>query len=1057
MASKLLSKIFGSKGERDLKKIRPLVASINELDEEYKALSDSELQAKTDEFKARLKDGATTDDIMAEAFAVVKNACRRLVGTEFSVCGHDMTWDMVPFDVQLIGSIVLHQGRIAEMATGEGKTLVAVMPLYLNALEEKGTHLVTVNDYLARRDSQWMGLVFEYLGLTCGCIQNQMHHDERKTEYAKDITYGTNSEFGFDYLRDNGMAFDEDAQVQRGYHYAIIDEIDSILIDEARTPLIISGPAPVSSHQYFSLKPKVEALFKKQQAFCNRIVKDAKDLIDKNEIEEAQLKLYQVSQGMPKHKQLMHMLENPEIRKLNEKISNAMLTDMRKEQSRALREELFFTIDERNHDAGLTEKGCAELNPDDPDSYVLPDLVTAIAEMDADDSISDDEKSKLQLAIQDDFTTKSERIHNVDQLIRAYCLYEKDVEYVVQNNQVIIVDENTGRLMSGRRWSDGLHQAVEAIENVKIERETQTLATITIQNYFRTYTKLSGMTGTAETEANEFHDIYGLEVIVIPTNRPIRRVDSNDVIYKTHREKYKAIINEVITRHKEKQPLLVGTVSVESSELISRMLKRAGIVHSVLNAKNHEREADIVTRAGQPGAVTIATNMAGRGTDIKLGTGVVGIAEDVIKSQTGLNDKVDGESLHDIIVNKHRGLHVIGSGRHESRRTDRQLRGRCARQGDPGSSKFYISLEDDLMRLFGSDRIASIMSHLGLEEGQELEHKWLNRSIETAQRRVEQQNYSMRKRTLEYDDVINKQREIVYSRRRKVLQHENIADEIQQILKQEARAIADAFSLNRKRDAWDLDEIIKQLSQIYSNGQVISHEHLAEFLKQPELQNFAVEYLENGYKSHEENFEKKDALRFAERQIYLATIDRLWMEHLENMRHLREKVSLRGFGQRDPLIEYKNEAYLAFEELLGNIRGNTIRALFKLKVEVTNEPPSSLQPSMPQKILTNEGNIEDILTGDRELTPEQEKGVAAAAQQFLKVDEKMKNLGNTGVVKVRVDSNTKTFTQKKISNPTIIRATNSENSEVKKAGRNDPCPCGAVKPDGIPKKYKQCC
>ncbi len=1002
MASKLLSKIFGSKGERDLKKIRPLVASINELDEEYKALSDSELQAKTDEFKARLKDGATTDDIMAEAFAVVKNACRRLVGTEFSVCGHDMTWDMVPFDVQLIGSIVLHQGRIAEMATGEGKTLVAVMPLYLNALEEKGTHLVTVNDYLARRDSQWMGLVFEYLGLTCGCIQNQMHHDERKTEYAKDITYGTNSEFGFDYLRDNGMAFDEDAQVQRGYHYAIIDEIDSILIDEARTPLIISGPAPVSSHQYFSLKPKVEALFKKQQAFCNRIVKDAKDLIDKNEIEEAQLKLYQVSQGMPKHKQLMHMLENPEIRKLNEKISNAMLTDMRKEQSRALREELFFTIDERNHDAGLTEKGCAELNPDDPDSYVLPDLVTAIAEMDADDSISDDEKSKLQLAIQDDFTTKSERIHNVDQLIRAYCLYEKDVEYVVQNNQVIIVDENTGRLMSGRRWSDGLHQAVEAIENVKIERETQTLATITIQNYFRTYTKLSGMTGTAETEANEFHDIYGLEVIVIPTNRPIRRVDSNDVIYKTHREKYKAIINEVITRHKEKQPLLVGTVSVESSELISRMLKRAGIVHSVLNAKNHEREADIVTRAGQPGAVTIATNMAGRGTDIKLGTGVVGIAEDVIKSQTGLNDKVDGESLHDIIVNKHRGLHVIGSGRHESRRTDRQLRGRCARQGDPGSSKFYISLEDDLMRLFGSDRIASIMSHLGLEEGQELEHKWLNRSIETAQRRVEQQNYSMRKRTLEYDDVMNKQRGVIYGFRSDTIRGENVREEIYDV-------INDLIITQVETLYGTSEEAIKELTEWVQTTfpVILTKDDLPS--KNKDIEAVAESIFKKVKRAYElkVSLENPETVKLLERQIVLHTIDTHWQEYLRAMDALRQGVGLRAYGQRDPLVEYKKEAYFMFGDLMDNIKTDIANAVFRSSTNV--ETFESFLSALPQTMVHDEVSL---LGNDAPVAAPQARGNAL---------------------------------------PDLPMPASSVTRDSDKVGRNDPCPCGSGK------KYKKCC
>ncbi len=1004
MASKLLTKIFGSKGDRDLKKIKPIIARINELDEEYKSLSDTAIQAKTDQFKSRLKKGETTDDIMPEAFAVVKNACRRLVGTEFEVCGHNMTWDMVPFDVQLIGSIVLHQGKIAEMATGEGKTLVAVMPLYLNALEEKGVHLVTVNDYLARRDSQWMGLVFGYLGLTCGCIQNQMHHDERKIEYAKDITYGTNSEFGFDYLRDNGMAFDEASQVQRGYNYAIIDEVDSILIDEARTPLIISGPAPVSSHQYFSLKPKVESLYRKQQAYCNRLVKEAKDLLAKDQIEEAQLRLYQVSQGMPKHKQLMHMLEDPEIRKLNEKIGNAMLTDMRKEQSRALREELFFTIDERNRDAGLTEKGCNELNPEDPDSYVLPDLVTAIADMDADESLSDEEKSRRQLAIQDDFTTKSERIHNVDQLIRAYCLYEKDVEYVVQNNQVIIVDENTGRLMTGRRWSDGLHQAVEAIENVKIERETQTLATITIQNYFRTYTKLSGMTGTAETEANEFHDIYGLEVIVIPTNRPTRRVDFNDVIYKTHREKYKAIIDEIVERHKAKQPLLIGTVSVESSELISRMLKRTGIVHSVLNAKNHEREADIVSRAGQPGAVTIATNMAGRGTDIKLGTGVVGIAENIIKSQSKLSDKINGESLYDTIVKNHHGLHVIGSGRHESRRTDRQLRGRCARQGDPGSSKFYISLEDDLMRLFGSDRIAAIMSRLGLEEGQELEHKWLNRSIETAQRRVEQQNYSMRKRTLEYDDVMNKQREVIYGFRGDTIRGDNVREEIYDVINDLIITQVEALYGSGEEAVKELTEWVKTtfpviISQADISGKDNNVETVTDkiFAKVKRAYELKI------------SLENPETVKMLERQIVLHTIDTHWQEYLRAMDALRQGVGLRAYGQRDPLVEYKKEAYLMFADLMDNIKIDIGNAVFRSSSTV--ETFESFISALPQTMVHDE--VQLIGGGPTAASPQQQ--------------------------------------QAKNSLPDLPMPAASITRDMPKVGRNDPCPCGSGK------KYKKCC
>jgi len=523
----LLKKIIGTKNQRDIKRLQPVVQRVNELEEEYARLSEEELRGQTEVLKQRLREGETVDDIMCEAFAVVKNACRRLLGTKFTVSDREMEWDMVPFDVQILGAIVLHRGDIAEMATGEGKTLVATMPVYLNALTSKNVHVVTVNDYLARRDAEWMGLIYEYLGLTVGCIQNRMTPDERRAEYAKDITYGTNSEFGFDYLRDNGMAYRPEDQVQREHYYAIIDEIDSILIDEARTPLIISGPAPYSTEQYRELKPTVERLVRKQRDLCNTFIQEAKQLIEEGKEGDAEIRLYQVHQGMPKHKQLMRQLEDPQVRKMLERINAAMLVKERQEDARELREELFFTIDEKGHDANLTDKGCEALNPDDPDMYVLPDLVSQLAELEADASMDEEARFKRRQEWQDEFAVKSERIHAVDQLIRAYCVYERDVEYVVQDNQVIIVDEFTGRLMPGRRWSDGLHQAVEAKENVKIERETQTLATITIQNYFRMYDKLAGMTGTAETEADEFHQIYGLDVVVIPTNRPVRRADGN--------------------------------------------------------------------------------------------------------------------------------------------------------------------------------------------------------------------------------------------------------------------------------------------------------------------------------------------------------------------------------------------------------------------------------------------------------------------------------------------------------------------------------------------------
>jgi preprotein translocase subunit SecA len=768
----LIKTIFGTKNDRDLKRMQPLVDQINELEKSYQSLSDDQLKAKTAAFKERVAKGEALDDLLCEAFAAVKNACRRLSGTSREVCGHTLTWDMVPFDVQLIGGIVLHQGKIAEMQTGEGKTLVATLPLYLNALSGQNVRLVTVNDYLARRDAQWMGHVLEYLGLTVGCIQNHMSPAERREQYACDVTYGTNSEFGFDYLRDNGMAVEPAQVVQRGHFFAIIDEVDSILVDEARTPLIISGPAAHSSTaQYVELKPRVERLVREQNEICNRFIAEAKKALEAGDDETTMRKLYQVYHGMPKHKQFLHMLEELAVRRLHEQVESMMMTDMRKEEARDLREEMLFAIDERTREVALTDRGNETLSPSDPEMFVMPDLVSALSALDGDATLSADERAKRRQQIQADFMIRSERVHNVDQLLRAYCLYEKDVDYVVQDNHVYIVDEFTGRILPGRRWSDGLHQAVEAKEGVEIERETQTLATITIQNYFRLYKKLAGMTGTAETEASEFHDIYKLDVVVIPTNRPVRRVDGNDQIYKTQREKYKAIIGEVEQRHQRGQPVLLGTVTVDTSEVLSRMLRMAKIPHNVLNAKNHAREAEIVSLAGQPGAVTIATNMAGRGTDIKLGEGVVWVPDSTIKSQVKLEDKYDNgrKTMRELLNEKPCGLHVIGSERHESRRIDRQLRGRCARQGDPGSSQFYISLEDSLMRLFGSDRISGIMTRLGMQEGEALEHKWLNRSVETAQRRVEQQNFAIRKRTLEYDDVMNKQRSVVYDLRGEVL------------------------------------------------------------------------------------------------------------------------------------------------------------------------------------------------------------------------------------------------------------------------------------------------
>ena len=1010
----VIKKVFGSKHDRDIKLLGPLVDRTNAFEVEYQALSDEQLKAKTVEFRERLEKGETLDNLMAEAFATVKNACRRLCGQTFDVCGHDLAWDMVPFDVQIMGGAVLHQGKIAEMATGEGKTLVATLPLYLNALAGKNVHLVTTNDYLARRDSQWMGNIFSCLGLTIGCIQNQMAPAERREQYACDITYGTNSEFGFDYLRDNGMAYDPESRVQNGYNFAIIDEIDSILIDEARTPLIISGPSPTTfTHIFTELKPSVEALVKEQRRICTSKIQEAEKLIKAEDVEGAQVLMYQVFHGMPKHKKLMHLLEDPDVRKMHEQVESMMLTDMRKEDARALREELLFVIEERNHDASLTEKGCEAMSPHDPDAYVLPDLVTEIEQIESAPDLSPEERIQRKQEIHNHFATRSDRIHAVDQMIRAYTLYEKDVEYVVQENQVLIVDEFTGRILPGRRWSDGLHQAVEAKESVKIERETQTLATITIQNYFRMYDKLGGMTGTAETEASEFHEIYGLDVVVMKTNRPVRRVDGNDVIYKTQREKYKALIDEIRSRHESKQPVLVGTASVDSSELLSRMLKRAHIPHNVLNARNHESEADIVTRAGQPGCVTIATNMAGRGTDIKLGEGVVKIDREVILSQTGLKDKLGETTLLEQLIENPNGLHVIGSERHESRRIDRQLRGRCARQGDPGSSRFYISLEDDLMRLFGSDRIANIMSRLGLEEGQDLEHKWLNRSIETAQRRVEQQNFAIRKRTLEYDDVMNKQREVVYGFRGQVVTIDVVRDEVHGVMRDVVDRRTEEMLGN------DEEETISAYAEWVSTTfpVLVKPDEIREkFAELLDVADLVYGRVKEAY-GVKVGMEDDTAVNSMERHVMLNIIDTHWQDYLRQMDGLRQGVGLRAYGQRDPLVEYKREAFDMFATLMVEIREDIASSLFRSTTSMDSYDSFMKSLNMVH---------EDVsLLGKRNGAGAQQASAPHGGSSNMNLDDL---LGEA---------------------PAAVAATVTRDDP--KVGRNDPCVCGSGK------KYKKCC
>ncbi len=1037
----LLKLIFGTKNQRDIRKLMPLVRKINLLEEQYQALSDEELKAKTKLFRDRFAKGETLDELLPEAYATVKNACRRLVGSTCMVCGHELTWNMIPFDVQIIGGIVLHQGKIAEMQTGEGKTLVATFPLYLNALSGGAAHLVTVNDYLARRDAQFMGHLFTYLGLTVGCIQNTMGPAERREQYACDITYGTNSEFGFDYLRDNGMATDPAQVVQRGHAFAIVDEVDSILIDEARTPLIISGPAQRSaSGEYVAQKPRVERVFREQTRICTQLISEAKQALAENQPDIAMRKLYQVYHGTPKNKQFQHLIEDPAIRRLHEQVESMMLTDMRKHEARDLKEILLFTIDEKTREVALTDKGVKFISPDDPDMYVMPDLPGQLAALEGNTSLDEEAKTAKRREIQENFSAKSERLHVVDQLLRAYALYNRDEEYVVQDNKVMIVDEFTGRILPGRRWSEGLHQAVEAKENVDIERETQTLATITIQNYFRLYKKLSGMTGTAETEAAEFNDIYRLDVVAIPTNRPVRRLDGNDLIYKTQREKYRAIIDEVRTAHERRQPVLLGTVTVDTSEVLSRMLRMAGIPHNVLNAKNHAKEAEIVALAGQPGAVTIATNMAGRGTDIKLGPGVVWMTEEQIRDKTLTLDSVpkgEHKTLRKLLEERPSGLYVIASERHESRRIDRQLRGRCSRQGDPGASRFYLSLEDNLMRLFGSDRLAGMMTRLGLKEGEAIEHRWLNHTVERAQRKVEEQNFSIRKRTLQYDDVMNKQRTIIYGLRQEVLMQAGAAHE----------RILDVFN-----------DVIADRCEVFLTD--VKNAHIADLIEW--MHNFPISCTETEckawvgkpqeaatalFKRVEAAYNAKcegeipEALPMLERMVCLTAIDEEWQKFLAAMDDLRRSVSLRGYGQRDPLVEYKREAFEMFSDLMGTIKLGIIRAAFTTTTNV--EAYLAMRERAASQTHAEHQELGDLTASlPEESSKPQIPSSFTITVPGLAEPETETTLPSEGSLEALMNS---------LGMHPKSAPITPQPMEHEKIGRNAPCPCGSGK------KYKNCC
>ena len=991
MFETLLKSMFGSKHDRDVKRVTPIVSEINEHFAVLQALSDEELRGKTAEFKARIasaigalddpeerrsREQETLSDLVPEAFAVVKDACRRTCGKTLDIVGQPILWEMVPYDEQLIGGVMLHEGKIAEMATGEGKTLVATMPLYLNALTGRGAHLVTVNDYLARRDSEWMGEIFKILGLTVGCIQQGLDSAERRRQYECDITYGTNNEFGFDYLRDN-MAVRPEHRVQRGFAFAIVDEVDSVLIDEARTPLIISGPVEHSDQAFDELKPLVERAVRGQTQWVNQALAEAESLLkDADKEYESGFKLLQIQRGQPKHKRFMKLLsDQPGLRKLISRVENDMLRDKRMHE---VDDDLFYAIDEKAKNVDLLEKGREAMSPNDPEQFMVPDLTGMLSELEGREDLDPEAKIHSRDELYRGYASQNERIHNIQALLKAYSLFEKDVEYVVQEGKVMIVDEFTGRLMPGRRYSDGLHQAIEAKEGVHVEGETQTLATITLQNFFRMYEKLAGMTGTAETEAREFWEIYKLDVAVIPTHRRAVRKDLEDIVFKTKREKFNAVIDEIVQCHERGQPVLVGTISVEVSELLSRMLKRRGVKHNVLNAKYHQHEAEIVSQAGQRAAVTIATNMAGRGTDIKLGEGVADLG----------------------------GLHILGTERHESRRIDRQLRGRSGRQGDPGSSRFSLSLEDDLMRLFGSGRIAGLMERMGVQEGEVIEHRLVTNAIGGAQKRVEAHNFDIRKHLLEYDDVMNQQRGLIYDLRNRALLSSDISSDVLEALREVTTARASRYANDRlHRDEWDLKGLAAELSVL-----------LMRPVLESDLSTGSVEALgdqvftiaEAAYRGREAGF-GSEVMRELERHLFLFTLDEHWRDHLYELDHLKGGIGLRAYGQRDPLLEYKREAFTLFETLVGEVNEDFIERVFRVQLDP--------------------GAVREI---ERRPAPRAMVAQHAATQTF----------GNIPTV----HDNGPTVATEDAPQPQAMAPARSG----PRVGRNDPCPCGS----GL--KYKKC-
>jgi len=1048
MIHKLIKLIFGDPNTKEINKLEPLIKAINTRFTALTLFSDQELKDiissirdqirstiqpeeeklellnknyqeeasdkerdkignDIDHQKTLLKDITTEilDQNLIEVFAVIKETCRRLLGHEYQVRGHMVQWDMVPFDVQLIGGITLHQGKISEMATGEGKTLVATLPLFLNALTGRGVHLVTVNDYLVQRDAEWMGPIFAFHNITVGTITTGMESYGRRAAYDCDIVYGTNSEFGFDYLRDN-MAITPQQLSQRGHFFAIIDEVDSILIDEARTPLIISGPVSFSKNFYQELDPIIKTLISYQNQLIQRFLTEVRSL-EQNEnrsVEDNErlgTLLLTIKRGTPRNKAFSKLMQDPFKKKLVQDYEGYFLRDKKMHE---IDNELFFVIEETNNSADLYEKGRELVQKHYPGLFIVETLEDMMKNVDEED-LSDSEKQLKKEKLSSHYFDKNEMLHNISQLIKAYSLFEKDVDYVIEDGKVMIVDQFTGRMMPGRRFSDGLHQALEAKERVRIEEASQTYATITLQNYFRMYEKLAGMTGTAITEEGEFNEIYKLAVRAIPTNVQVTRNDHEDVIFMTKNEKYNAIINEIEYWYNRQKPVLVGTVTVETSETLSRLLQRKKIPHKVLNAKFHQQEAEIVANAGQPGAVTIATNMAGRGTDIKLGVGV--ITQDKL-SYLEINKTLSSEFPYGEPLD---GLHIIGTERHESRRIDRQLRGRAGRQGDPGTSRFYLSLEDDLMRLFGSEKIAPLMMRLGIESGDPIRHPWMTKAIESAQKRVEGQNFEIRKQLIKYDEVMNQQREVIYTYRRNVLKGYDVKNDILDMITSTIDILVDEQIGDIKYpEDWPLNRIINWLETNF-NIKVPLTEFNMERINKELLKDTLDDIVGNAYQEKEKSMLSPEILREIERRSLLEVVDTEWRDHLHEMDVLKEGIYFRAYAQKEPLTEYKKESFVLFEKLINRINENTAKKVFN------------------SYILTSV-NIDKIMQNTT-LKHEQKSALAQAVLQAT--------LRNKNHAPASPHSNPPDMPKQQ---PIITEP---------KIGRNDPCPCGSGK------KYKKCC